>query len=266
MPCDAKSVTTKYLDFRDTHTVSGFWSMLRQEEFLAAFTPEEYALLILLPSLPHFDRFYKKKSTLDLLLAEPPLCVVLAIWLPVSAYLISTAQNKDTNLASAAIGFMFWYLLEYSYHRFLGHMPVVNKVTQRLQFEVHGGHHFAPRDTGLLTPPVIVLFFAIALSALFSINDVLNARLATGVLMLQYLIFDTLHYAIHRYPIDDVKRIPAIGPLFSKLWANHKRHHLFPTESFFVTSGGFFAEVGKKCRALVSAPVALDAAEAKGVV
>ncbi len=120
-------------------------------------------------------------------------------------------------------GMFFWTFFEYIMHRFAFHFIAESERAMKIVYIIHGNHHEYPRDRErLFMPPVPSLILA---SVIFSIMYFLAQ--AMGVkenvfsffpgFMLGYLIYGSMHYAIHAWnpPYKWMK----------PLWRNHHLHH-----------------------------------------
>jgi len=160
---------------------------------------------------------------------------VLAIFIPYGALAFYQGLRVGTDLATAAwlflAGIFFWTFFEYIMHRFLFHFYPDWKFQQRLQFTMHGVHHQYPNDKDRLVMPITV---SIPLSVLLlgTFHLLLGNRawsFFSGV-MLGYLAYDMIHYAIHFF--TRIKH-----PLFLKLRQHHMDHHFRdPRRGFGVSS------------------------------
>jgi dihydroceramide fatty acyl 2-hydroxylase len=127
-------------------------------------------------------------------------------------------------------GLAFWTLLEYLLHRFVFHRTPRSPRQMFLGYLFHGVHHAFPEDRLRWTIPLITsLPVATALAtASFLSFGAAGGPFMAGVL-LGYLAYDLLHYAIHR------------GSMRSRLGAYLRRRHLahhygVPERNFGVSS------------------------------
>lgn len=115
-------------------------------------------------------------------------------------------------------GILFWTFFEYVMHRFVFHHVAESERGRRIIYVMHGNHHEYPRDKQrLFMPPVPSLIIS---SALFMIMYLLmgsNVFCFFPGFILGYLIYGTMHYAIHAWnpPFKWMKG----------LWRNHHLHH-----------------------------------------
>ena len=131
-------------------------------------------------------------------------------------------------------GVFSWTLFEYAAHRYLFHYEATSSLGKRIVYIFHGNHHEFPRDPErLFMPPVPSIIFA---SAVFGLVYLLFSLMGTGLyafsfypgFIIGYLVYVSIHYAIHRYPPP--KRLKA-------LWRNHHLHHYkLPEYGFGVSS------------------------------
>lgn len=116
------------------------------------------------------------------------------------------------------VGIFSWSLFEYLMHRFVFHMVAESKTAQRIVYIMHGNHHEFPRDRErLFMPPVPSLLIASTLFLLFKAAMGLYVFAFFPGFILGYLMYGTMHYAIHAWnpPFKWMK----------PLWRNHHLHH-----------------------------------------
>jgi sterol desaturase/sphingolipid hydroxylase (fatty acid hydroxylase superfamily) len=125
---------------------------------------------------------------------------------------------------SGAGGLAAWTLLEYLVHRFVFHR--YSSVGRRL----HQLHHDHPNDPDAerssLSTPLIAFPIGFLLIATAGVED--GSAIFAG-LLLGYLAFITVHYALHRWPIG-----PNSWLYSAKL--RHLTHHRFENCNFGVTT------------------------------
>lgn len=131
-------------------------------------------------------------------------------------------------------GVISWTLFEYLVHRFAFHLVPETELGKRIVYIIHGNHHEFPRDKDrLFMPPLPSIIIA---SVIFGLQYAIG--FAFGIkefafaffpgFMLGYLIYGTMHYAIH-----------AAKPPFrwmKSLWRNHHLHHYKDGKSGFGVS------------------------------
>jgi sterol desaturase/sphingolipid hydroxylase (fatty acid hydroxylase superfamily) len=126
-------------------------------------------------------------------------------------------------------GLLFWSFFEYIMHRFIFHISEHVHGTERFQYIIHGVHHQHPRDEErVFMPPVPGTIIA---SILLGINFLImgnNSFFFTGGMLIGYMIYASIHYAVHNKPVN---------PRFRKLWQHHAMHHYkYPDKAFGVSS------------------------------
>lgn len=120
-------------------------------------------------------------------------------------------------------GMVFWTLFEYLIHRFAFHFIAQSERATQFIYLIHGNHHHYPRDRErLFMPPVPSLLLA---STIFMSMYFVAQWMGFGQgvftffagFMLGYLLYGTMHYAIHAWnpPFKWMK----------PLWRNHHLHH-----------------------------------------
>ena len=138
-------------------------------------------------------------------------------------------------------GMLFWSFFEYCIHRFAFHFIAESERAVKFVYLIHGNHHEYPRDKErLFMPPVPSLILA---SVIFSILFLLfflagikeNVFAFFPGFMLGYLMYGTMHYAIHAWnpPFKWMK----------PLWRNHHLHHYKNTELGFGVSSTLWDHV-----------------------
>lgn len=149
--------------------------------------------------------------------------VIWAIYTPVLVLLPWQAMKTPgftagpTTLLFMA-GIFFWTLTEYALHRFVFHHEAQSSRTRSFIYLLHGNHHEYPRDRQrLFMPPVPSLILSSGFFLLFwGVMGTYALAFFPGF-MLGYLIYGTMHYAIHAWnpPFKWMKG----------LWRNHHLHH-----------------------------------------
>ncbi len=141
-------------------------------------------------------------------------------WLPLIGWLMARAvRGRLGALEIAALvvaGAFLWTLVEYVLHRFVFHWVGARPWQRRVHFIIHGVHHDFPSDPDRLVMP---LSLSIPLGAAFyvALRAALGAARAEPLfvgLVLGYLTYDGMHYAIHHFPMR------------SRLARGIKRHHM----------------------------------------
>jgi len=152
--------------------------------------------------------------------------IVPVIWLPVSAAaaamclgLLGTAPAAL--LLQQAVGVVLWQALEYSLHRWVFHIHFSSFWGITFHFLLHGNHHKFPMDTQrLVFPPVPAVPIVLAVFlALYLVSGAVAPALGTmsGVL-LGYVAYDCLHYAMHH-------GVKLRGRFLQALKRRHMHHH-----------------------------------------
>ncbi|ULQ55360.1 sterol desaturase family protein [Flavihumibacter rivuli] len=163
-----------------------------------------------------------KNQYLEMLTKTHPL-VIWGMYLPVIIglpyYAATRFDASGMKVAGLFIfGMFFWTFFEYIMHRWVFHMIAESPRAQKVVYVMHGNHHHYPRDKErLFMPPVPSLILA---SIIFSIQYLIlgrNAFIFFPGFMLGYLLYGSMHYAIHAWnpPFKWMK----------PLWRNHHLHH-----------------------------------------
>ena len=120
-------------------------------------------------------------------------------------------------------------------HRFVFHFVSNHKLIQRFHHIFHGIHHDNPRDEKrTLMPPVPGLLFAgIYLGIAWLFIGQYSLILISG-LVIGYLAYSSLHYAIHVYKAPKWLQF---------LWTHHLLHHYQQPERAFGVTTRFWDKV-----------------------
>jgi sterol desaturase/sphingolipid hydroxylase (fatty acid hydroxylase superfamily) len=174
---------------------------------------------------------------LEILTKTHPL-VIWGLYVPVIAYMLYySAFRLDFSLLKIIFIFiaaMFsWSFFEYLMHRFAFHYVSESPRMQRFIYIMHGNHHEYPRDRErLFMPPVPSLILAFAFFSLFYLIMRETAFAFFPGFLLGYLMYGTMHYAIHAWnpPFKWMK----------PLWRNHHLHHYKSEEKGFGVSSSLW--------------------------
>ncbi|MCX8018863.1 MAG: sterol desaturase family protein [Chitinophagaceae bacterium] len=177
----------------------------------------------------HFDKIHNKGQArlfknpiLEALTKTHPL-VIWGMYIPVIVYLLYLSGKRfefrtQTVLLVFLSGMFFWSFFEYMAHRFIFHWTPKTESGKKIVYILHGNHHHYPRDRQrLFMPPLPSLIIA---SALFGTMYLILGNYAFMFFpgfLLGYLIYGSMHYAIHAWnpPFKWMK----------PLWRNHHLHH-----------------------------------------
>jgi len=159
---------------------------------------------------------------MEMLTKTHPL-VIWAMYLPVVAGLPWYAANKWSVMGWTitllfVAGMFFWTFFEYMMHRYIFHMIAESPRAQKFIYVLHGNHHHFPRDKErLFMPPIPSLIIASMVLGLLYLAMGHYAFLFFPGFILGYLIYGSMHYAIHAWnpPFKWMK----------PLWRNHHLHH-----------------------------------------
>ncbi len=163
-----------------------------------------------------------RNQYLEMLTKTHPL-VIWGMYLPLIIgfpwYGLNLGQYSVLNMVLLFLGGMFfWTFFEYIMHRWIFHMVADSERARKVVYVMHGNHHHYPRDKErLFMPPVPSLIIA---SAIFGLQYLVLGKLALAFFpgfMLGYLLYGSMHYAIHAWnpPFKWMK----------PLWRNHHLHH-----------------------------------------
>jgi sterol desaturase/sphingolipid hydroxylase (fatty acid hydroxylase superfamily) len=194
-----------------------------------------------------FDKIHNKGQArlfnnrfLEALTKTHPL-IIWGMYLPLIVYMIYYSHTGLAYTIGQVCllflgGIFFWTFFEYMAHRFIFHWISENPRIQKLAYLLHGNHHHYPRDKQrLFMPPVPSILIA---STIFGIMYVLlgsKAFMFFPGFILGYLLYGTMHYAIHAWPPPFKWMKP--------LWRNHHLHHYKNEQNGFGVSSTLWDHV-----------------------
>jgi sterol desaturase/sphingolipid hydroxylase (fatty acid hydroxylase superfamily) len=115
-------------------------------------------------------------------------------------------------------GMFFWTFTEYILHRFAFHYHPETERGKRINYVLHGNHHEYPRDKERLFMPAApsLIIASMFFMVFFAVLGKFAFPFFPGF-MFGYLIYGSMHYAIHAWnpPFKWMK----------PLWRNHHLHH-----------------------------------------
>jgi sterol desaturase/sphingolipid hydroxylase (fatty acid hydroxylase superfamily) len=163
-----------------------------------------------------------KNDFLEMFTKTHPL-VIWGMYLPVMIYMLyysSATLNYSTLriILTFTGGMLFWTFFEYISHRFLFHFMGQSERAKKFIYTIHGNHHHYPRDRQrLFMPPIPSLIIALVVFGLLYFVLRQNTFMFFPGFILGYLMYGTMHYAIHAWnpPFKWMK----------PLWRNHHLHH-----------------------------------------
>lgn len=162
----------------------------------------------------------------------------LVLYLPAIAYMLYAAIWRNQLPVVSVIGLFFigvmiWTLLEYVIHRQIFHYQPTTSLGKKLHFVVHGVHHDYPNDAKrLVMPPVISIPLAILFYALFAFFFGKDAPAIWAGLVAGYVCYDSIHYAIHHFPMK--------SQILNRLKQHHLRHHFHNDQAGYGVSSPFW--------------------------
>lgn len=184
-------------------------------------------------------RIFKNKY-LEMLTKGHP-AIIWGMYLIILTFIIYKGStefglNAKTIILVSLAGIFSWSLFEYIAHRYIFHMKVNNPALQKIAYILHGNHHHYPRDRQrLFMPPVPSLILSAIIFGLFYLIAGKYAFAFFPGFMLGYLLYASLHYAIH-----------AFAPPFKfmkPLWRNHHLHHYKDEDLGFGVSNTFWDRI-----------------------
>lgn len=159
---------------------------------------------------------------LEMLTKTHPL-IIWGMYLPVFAgmpyYAVVKLGYAGWRVALTYLaGMFFWTFFEYIMHRYIFHMIAESERAQKFIYVMHGNHHHFPRDRErLFMPPIPSLLISSAIFGIMYLIMGMNVFMFFPGFILGYLMYGTMHYAIHAWnpPFKWMK----------PLWRNHHMHH-----------------------------------------
>ena len=163
-----------------------------------------------------------KNKYLEMLTKTHPL-MIWGIYLPIMGFMFYYSSSRFDFSISQIIfkflsGMLFWTFFEYIAHRFIFHLVSEKKSLQKFAYILHGNHHHYPRDRQrLFMPPLPSVILASAIFGILFLIMRQNALMFFPGFLFGYLMYGTMHYAIHAWnpPFKWMK----------PLWRNHHLHH-----------------------------------------
>ncbi len=140
--------------------------------------------------------------------------IILSFYLHVKYGIV---ESTAWGIALFFIGLGTWTLFEYVMHRYVFHFINESEWSQKFHRMAHGIHHEFPRDSDrLFMPPIPAIILASVILGICYLLMGAYAYLFYPGFILGYVMYVSLHYAMHRYK----------PPRFMKsLWAHHALHH-----------------------------------------
>jgi sterol desaturase/sphingolipid hydroxylase (fatty acid hydroxylase superfamily) len=186
-----------------------------------------------------------KNPRLEYLTKTHPL-VIWAMYLPIISFLFYYAfQTLDLSVSRIGAifvsGLIFWSLFEYLIHRFAFHFAAESERASKITYIIHGNHHEYPRDKQRLFMPAVpsLVVSSLLFAGMYVVGRVVgmaeNVFVFFPGFLVGYLIYGTMHYAIH-----------ACSPPFKwmkPLWRNHHLHHYKEQDKGFGVSSTLWDHV-----------------------
>lgn len=149
-----------------------------------------------------------KNDRLEALTSFNSLIPILILSAIIGFFLFITLSDDLTTLQillQLFFGLAFWTLFEYYSHRFIYHMNIKNELLKRIQFIIHGVHHFNNKDKErIITNPTLSLFLFTIIYFLFRFMFGLNFSAPAFLgFVIGAFICDLFHYALHVYEINN---------------------------------------------------------------
>lgn len=182
-------------------------------------------------------RLFKNERLEKLTLISPrTFALSWSVMLPLIAAVGWGTTGPWQALGLVAGGLVVWTLFEYAMHRYLFHWESEVPLVRGLVFLIHGNHHDSPNDPmrGLMPLPVSVSVGALVWALFVALAGLAGTWLLLGF-MTGYVIYDTVHYACHQWPMR--------GRLGAMLKRHHMRHHYLDEDSNFAISAIFWDRV-----------------------
>ncbi|MFC6102164.1 sterol desaturase family protein [Olivibacter domesticus] len=174
-----------------------------------------------------------KNKYLEMLTKTHPL-VIWGLYIPIIGYMLYYSKTS-LNFSSLSIITLFilsmfsWTLFEYLAHRYIFHWVSKKNFLKKVTYTLHGNHHEYPRDRQrLFMPPLPSIIISSIIFAVFYLIAGNYAFIWFPGFILGYLMYASMHYAIHAFPPPFKWMKP--------LWRNHHLHHYKDEEKGFGVS------------------------------
>jgi sterol desaturase/sphingolipid hydroxylase (fatty acid hydroxylase superfamily) len=144
------------------------------------------------------------------------------VTVPTAAVIFAGIAGMD-RFYLVVLGFAAWTFLEYLVHRIVFHLHFFGR-------RLHQFHHDNPSDPDAERSSLSTPLLALPVGFLLIVSAGLEAGSAVFAgLLLGYLAFIVIHYAVHRWPIEP-------GSLLYSAKMRHLTHHHVETCNFGVTT------------------------------
>ena len=144
------------------------------------------------------------------------------VTVPIASVILVGISGLD-RLYLVVLGFAAWTFLEYLVHRTVFHLHSVGR-------RLHQLHHDNPSDPDAERSSLSTPLLALPVGYLLIVSAGLEAGAAIFAgLLLGYLAFIVIHYAVHRWPIEP-------GSLLYSAKMRHLIHHRVETCNYGVTT------------------------------
>jgi len=181
-------------------------------------------------------RLFQNKY-LDRLSRSPRPIVIWLIYMPFIIFLLAYAFQTIAPITITTLfggGVFAWTLFEYLFHRFVFHFKSNFTCVKQFIYTIHGCHHHYPKDaTRLMFPPAGSLLISSVLMSIFYLLLHMNILAFAPGFMFGYLIYDSMHYAMHMYPTPPFQ-------FLKPLWKRHYMHHYVNDDVNFGISSSFW--------------------------
>lgn len=174
-----------------------------------------------------------KSDFLELMTKTHPI-VIYSIYFPIMGFMMYYgASYLGVDAGTEALlffgGLLFWTFFEYLMHRYVFHFITESLMGKKFVYTLHGVHHEYPRDRErLFMPPLPSLIISSLIFGGMYLSMGAYAYSFWPGFMMGYLLYGTMHYAIHTY---------APPRWLKALWRNHHLHHYkYPEKGFGVSS------------------------------
>lgn len=196
-------------------------------------------------SSPQRIRLFKSERLEKLTLISPwTFAVSWSVMLPLIAWAGWGSENPLHAISLVAAGLLAWTLFEYAMHRYLFHLESNVPAVRWMVFLIHGNHHDSPGDPlrSLMPLPVSVSVGLLVWAGCEAVMGMAGTWAFLGF-MTGYVIYDTIHYACHQFPMR--------GRIGAMLKRHHMRHHHIDDDGNFAISAIFWDRVfGSRIRSL----------------
>lgn len=178
-----------------------------------------------------------KSRILDAIFSQAHFTVPLFFYLPLIGFFIYRGIWVMEAPVLPSIGLFFaglfiWTFFEYSLHRWMLHWIPDNRWGKKVNFWVHGIHHYYPKDTRVVPLGRSIPGYALLWVIFYFVCGPIYWHAVFSGFILGYLAYEMVHYASHNSRWQN--------KWFQKLQKHHMYHHFRNPDSSYGFTGTFW--------------------------